>query len=400
MNNLRTETVKINSLSLDPTNARRHDAKNLAAIAGSLKLFGQRKPIVVTGANIVVAGNGTLEAAKSLGWEEIAIVRTPIDWTPEQVKAYALADNRTAELAEWDAKVLADQLVELDAVGWDVAEFGFEPIEPPVNLEDDEPLSFEQINSRVKKNQLWQLGNHLLFCGDSTIENSYKKLLNEEVDLLITDPPYGVSYASKNDFLNNFDKGNRNQTPIENDHLDEKQVFNLWKSSFSLAEKNMKSGASYYITGPQGELISFLMTTIKESNLLLKHMLIWVKNNHVLGRSDYHYKHEPILYGWKKGSHKFYGGSSQFSVWNINKPLSSKEHPTMKPVELYVKAIENSSKKNDIVLDIFAGSGTLVLAAERTNRRARMIEFEEKYCDLIISRWEKETGLEAELLES
>jgi ParB-like chromosome segregation protein Spo0J len=168
MNNLRTETIKINSLSLDPTNARRHDAKNLAAIAGSLKLFGQRKPIVVTGANIVVAGNGTLEAAKSLGWEEITIVRTPIDWTPEQVKAYALADNRTAELAEWDAKVLADQLIELDAVGWDVAEFGFEPIEPPSESDDDEPLSFDEVQPRVKLGELWKLGNHRLLCGDST----------------------------------------------------------------------------------------------------------------------------------------------------------------------------------------------------------------------------------------
>lgn len=164
MSHLRTETIKISKLQLDPTNARKHSDKNLEAIASSLKLFGQRKPIVITGANIVVAGNGTLEAAKSLGWEEIAIVRTPIDWTSEQVKAYALADNRTAELAEWDSKVLADQLLELDAVGWDVKEFGFEPLEPPTDPEflpvQEEQPRLDQRNSILcpKCSFEWRVG--------------------------------------------------------------------------------------------------------------------------------------------------------------------------------------------------------------------------------------------------
>ena len=199
MNQLRLETVLISSLSLDPSNARKHDAKNLASIAGSLKLFGQRKPIVVTAGNVVVAGNGTLEAAKSLGWSEIDVVRIPIDWTPEMVKAYALADNRTAELAEWDAKVLADQLVELDAVGWDVSEFGFEPINPTGDLDDDNPLSFDEDKTPITKlGDVWQLGNHRLLCGDSTDEKNILKLVgNQSIDMVFTDPPYGIAHSGK-----------------------------------------------------------------------------------------------------------------------------------------------------------------------------------------------------------
>jgi hypothetical protein len=196
MSNLRIESVLISSLSFDTTNARRHDAKNLASIEGSLRLFGQRKPIVVTGANVVVAGNGTLEAAKSLGWSEISVVRIPNDWTAEQVKAYALADNRTAELAEWDAKVLADQLIELDAVGWDVAEFGFEPIEPLVDS-DDEPLDFSSENKRSQLGDIWVVGNHRIACGDSTDIELLDRLLDGNVpDLIFCDPPYGIKYKA------------------------------------------------------------------------------------------------------------------------------------------------------------------------------------------------------------
>lgn len=170
MNSLRIESVNISSLVLDPTNARKHNPANLKAISGSLKLFGQRKPLVVTGANIVVAGNGTLEAAKALGWSEIAIVRTPIDWTHEQVKAYALADNRTAEMAEWDAEILKDQMLELDAVGWDISEFGFEPLEPPTESDwsgaldslGGEKQPIQQMTFTLHDTQIEELKNALI----------------------------------------------------------------------------------------------------------------------------------------------------------------------------------------------------------------------------------------------
>ena len=187
MSKLEIENVQIETLTFDPSNARKHDDKNIEAIAGSLKLFGQRKPIVVTPGNIVVAGNGTLQAAKNLGWTEITIARTPRGWTWEQIKAFALADNRTAELAEWDSAVLADQLLELDAVGWDLAEFGFEPLEPPASPEENnDPLIFEPPSDPITKTgDIWKLGNHLLLCGDVLDENAIKRIFTEPIRLVV-----------------------------------------------------------------------------------------------------------------------------------------------------------------------------------------------------------------------
>jgi site-specific DNA-methyltransferase (adenine-specific) len=212
MSNLRIENISIASLACDSGNARKHDQKNLDAIESSLRLFGQRKPIVVTGANIVVAGNGTLEAAKNMGWEKIDVVRIPSDWTPEQVKAYALADNRTAELAEWDSSILAQQLLELDAVGWDLKELGFETLEPPTDIEilEQDEIPELPINPVSKLGDVWQLGRHRLMCGDSTKEKDVAKLMNDEVaDLVVTDPPYNVAIENsagltiKNDDMEN-----------------------------------------------------------------------------------------------------------------------------------------------------------------------------------------------------
>ena len=278
MNKLRLETVLISSLSLDPTNARRHDSKNLASIEGSLRLFGQRKPIVVTGANVVVAGNGTLEAAKSLGWSEIDVVRIPADWSAEQVKAYALADNRTAELAEWDAKVLADQLIELDAVGWDISEFGFDALEPPVNLDDDEPLSFDDVESKVKLGELWQLGNHRLLCGDSTDEKSVAYLMNGELaDMVFTDPPYGVNYdgghatEKRRDKLKNDDDVNMYDLPIKN------------------AFKFSKNNAALYLWFAD-RFTDDVVTGLINAGWKVRNWIIWNKNMAQFGAIGAQYK--------------------------------------------------------------------------------------------------------------
>jgi len=401
MTELRIETVNISSLTPDPANARKHDGKNLNAIASSLEKFGQRKPIVVTPDSIVVAGNGTLEAAKTLGWTEIAIARTPIGWTWDQIKAFALADNRTAELAEWDDKVLADQLLELDANGWELEELGFSSLDPyPTENEDEYPLAFETpVQPITKLGDIWKLGEHLLLCGDVLDQQSMARLFKEPIRLLVTDPPYGVDYSGKNDFLNNHGKGNANQKDIANDSQTTEQMYEFWKASFTNIRRFMDSGASYYVTGPQGELGLPLMQAIKDSDFLLKHQIVWVKNNHVLGRSDYHYKHEPIFYGWVKGGHKFYGGTSKFSVWNFNKPMKSDLHPTMKPVAIYEEAINNSSAKGEIVADIFTGSGTMIIAAEQTGRIARCMELDPAYCDVIVKRWENLTGKTAQLVK-
>ena len=383
MSNLRIENVSIASLSFDSTNARKHDAKNLRAIEGSLSKFGQRKPIVVTGGNVVVAGNGTLEAAKNLGWSQIDIVRIPFDWTPEMVKAYALADNRTAELAEWDAKILADQLIELDAEGWDVAEFGFEPINPPVDLDDDEPLSFDEVEPKVKLGELWQLGNHRLLCGDSTDEKSVAYLMNNELaDLVFTDPPYNTRMAQG--------RTSSNWDIINNDNLTDKD-FEKFCSSFisNLYKFSKTDGHKYICMGWSAYHIIFPLLP------KVKNCIVWVKNNFGLGHG-YRPQHEFIL---------FDGGNidanDQSNVWYCKKDNASDyRHPTQKPIELSGIAIKNSSKTNEIVLDIFGGSGSTLIACEKLNRKCRMIELDPKYCDVIIDRWERLTGKTAERLES
>ena len=230
-------------------------------------------------------------------------------------------------------------------------------------------------------------------CGDSTSAEDVARLMGgEKADMVFTDPPYNVNYADKNSFLNEADKGNRIQEDIENDHYsdDNECGEKLWKPAFSNCYENAKDKCSIYVTMPQGGThMMMMMMMIKESGWQVKHELIWVKNNHVLGRVDYYYKHEPILYGWKKG-HKWYGkGKFDKSVWEIDKPLKSDLHPTMKPIELIENALLNSSNKNDLILDLFGGSGSTLIASEKNGRKARLMEIEPKYCDVIRRRYTK-----------
>jgi site-specific DNA-methyltransferase (adenine-specific) len=390
MTNLRIENVNISALSFDPTNARKHDKKNLDAIAGSLKLFGQRKPIVVTGANVIVAGNGTVEAAKSLGWTEVSIVRIPIEWTAEQVKAYALADNRTAELAEWDAKTLADQLIELDSVGWDVAEFGFEPISPIGDVVDDEPLSFDAVETRCQKGDVWLLGEHKLICGDSLDLSVMDKLMqNEKADIVWTDPPYGVDYVGKT----------KDALKIENDNVTFDQLETFLRDAFKNIYQATRPGACWYVAAPSGNLFLAFAKPLSELEVW-RHTLVWVKDTLVMGRADYHYRHESIFYGWTPGAaHQEPPDRKQDTVWEIPRPKANREHPTMKPIELIAKSLKNSAKVHQIVLDSFGGSGSTLIAAEQLKMKARIIELDPKYCDVIIDRWERLTGKTAERLE-
>lgn len=390
MNQLKTETVKISSLQLDPNNARKHSGQNLDAITGSLNLFGQRKPIVITDANIIVAGNGTLEAAKSLGWTEISIVRTPTDWTAEQIKAYALADNRTAEMAEWDSKILAEQLLELDAVGWDVAEFGFEPLHPPLDPVEDGPLSFDEVATRCQMGDVWILGEHKLICGDSLEVSVMDKLLGaDKADIVWTDPPYGVDYVGKT----------KDALKIQNDNMNFNQLEDFLRQAFNNIYQATKPGACWYVAAPSGDLFLAFAKPLKELEVW-RHTLVWVKDTLVMGRADYHYRHESLLYGWTPGAaHQEPPDRKQDTVWEIARPKASKEHPTMKPIELIARALKNSSKPKQIVLDSFGGSGSTLIAAEQLKMKARIIEIDPKYCDVIIDRWERLTGSTASRLE-
>jgi site-specific DNA-methyltransferase (adenine-specific) len=388
MTSLKLETISIDSLTLDPHNARLHDGRNIKAIAGSLTQFGQRKPIVVSGNNVIVAGNGTVAAAKSLGWSEVQIVRVPADWTAEQITAYALADNRTAELAEWDSKILADQLLELDAVGWDIAEFGFEQLNPVLNLDDDEPLSFDDVESKVKLGELWQLGNHRLLCGDSTDEKSVAYLMNGELaDMVFTDPPYGVNYDGghatdmRREKLINDDKIDMYDLPLRNAYLFSKDnaALYLWFSD---------SFAKTVVSG------------VEKHNWKIRNWIFWNKNVAQFGAigAQYKMKHEPCIYAFKKGhTVNWSGPSNEVTVWDVKRDHKNEFHPTQKPVELAERAIRNHTVEN--VLDLFGGSGSTLIATHANHKKAFVMELDPKYCDVIIERWERLTGLTATRLE-
>ena len=271
--------------------------------------------------------------------------------------------------------------------------------EPTETEGDDEaPEVDEKEKPNSERGCMYELGNSILMCGDSTSAEDVARLMGgEKADMVFTDPPYNVNYADKNTFLNEADKGNCIQEDIENDHYSDDMECGekLWKPAFSNCYENAKDKCSIYVTMPQGGAHMMMMMMIKESGWQVKHELIWVKNNHVLGRVDYYYKHEPILYGWKK-THKWVGkGKFDKSVWEIDKPLKSDLHPTMKPIELIENALLNSSNKNDLILDLFGGSGSTLIASEKNGRKARLMEIDPKYCDVIRKRytkWAKENG--------
>jgi len=382
------QKLSIAQLSLDPQNARKHSQRNLDAIAASLDKFGQRKPIVIH-KGVILAGNGTVEAAKSLGWTDIDAVEVPSEWDDETAKAFALADNRSAELAEWDESILAKQLLELDAGGWDINELGFElpqVVESETIDEDDIP---EVIDPVTKPGDVWKLGEHRLVCGDSTDVGTYDKLLGEEkVDLVWTDPPYGVSYVGKT----------KDALTIENDTLNLAELEEFLRSAFNAIFTATKPGACWYVAAPSGNIFQSFSIPLSELDVW-RHTLVWVKDTLVMGRADYHYKHESIFYGWTPGAaHQTPPDRKQDTVWEIPRPKANREHPTMKPIELIVRAINNSSRANDLVLDSFGGSGSTLIACEQTHRKARLIELDPKYCDVIVKRWETITGQKAELL--
>lgn len=380
---MKLETMKLTKLVSDPNNARKHDDKNLEAIKGSLTQFGQRKPIVIGAGNVVIAGNGTLAAAKSLGWSEIEVVRVPEDWTPDQAKAFALADNRTAELAEWDEQVLAAQVLELSEAGFAVAEFGFEAIEPPVDLEsisedDAPPLPDEPVS---KVGDIYQLGNHRVMCGDSTDIASVQRLMDgTKASLVFTDPPYGVEYQS------NMRTKSDKFAVLQNDDkfLDVTPVIDEFSTGWVFIWTSWKVQTTW---------IDMFSAYGYPTNIV-----IWHKHGGGIGdlkktfSSDYE-----VALVWHRGAELT--GKRIGSVWTINKDgATTYLHPTQKPVALGAEAIDKTTNAGATVLDLFGGSGSTLIACEQTNRTARIMELDPKYVDVIIKRWENLTGQKAELV--
>lgn len=302
--------------------------------------------------------------------------------------------------------------LELDGLDFEGYDFGFGEIdglelgaeEPQEIIEDDynEELPKEP---KSKLGDIYQLGRHRLMCGDSTNADNMAALMGDNrADMVFTDPPYNVAIGSKNAFLNSVQKAGRCTEDIANDKgmTDEEIGEKLWKPAFINMRDFSKDCCSLYVTMPQGGTHMMMMMMMARAAWQVKHELMWLKNSPTfsMGRLDYDYQHEPILYGWNK-SHVFYGkGEQNKSVWKFDKPRKCDLHPTMKPIPLVVNALLNSSKENDIILDAFGGSGTTLIACEQTNRNARLMEFDAKYVDVIIDRWEKFTGEKAVLLNA
>lgn len=399
---MQVEVLPIADFTADPENARVHDERNLKAIARSLEAFGQQKPIVVDRDGIIVAGNGTVAAASSLGWTEIAVVRTGLD--RDEARAYAIADNRTAELATWDEERLALTLGELDvdlagAVGFSEEELG--AMLEPFGLEDEvqeEPTPEPPTDPITKPGDLWLLGDHRLLCGDSTKAEDVERLMGgAKADLWLTDPPYGVAYESAGR------RGKDNQhDEIENDSKPLDQMAKFWEQAARLAYLSCSGSSSYYWFACQGgdQMMMMMMMSISRAKWRVRHELIWVKDQMVFGRCDYHYKHEPILYGWKQdGTHKWNADRKQVSVLEFARPKRSDEHPTMKPVALVAYLLGNNTTSGESVLDTFCGSGTTLIAAEQLGRKCYGMELKPAYCDVIVQRWENLTGQKAQMAE-
>jgi len=392
--------IDIDSVKEDPKNARKHDSANITAIKQSLSTYGQRKPIVVNSeTGIIEAGNGLWKAAKTLGWSQIAVVKVKDD--PQSATGFAIMDNQSALLAEWDTPVLKELLYALEKSDFDMGATGFKDKDLEELLADLRPSQTGAIDDdAVPENaaavceygDLWQLGEHRLLCGDSTDVENYKKLMGgAKCQMVFTDPPYGVAYGSPN----GGDWAKRHK-PIANDSLSEDEMLKFWTSVFTLVAGVVDGDV--YVCGPSGPLNAFLAQAMTLSGFQQRQSLVWVKNNFVLGRGHYHYRHENIWYGWMEKS-SWNGSKDQSSVWEVPRPLVSKEHPTMKPVALIEKALCNSSVRDDIVLDAFGGSGSTLIGCEKMGRKCYMLELDAHYCDVIINRWEKYSGRKAEKIE-
>lgn len=413
-------------------NNPRKNEDAVPAVAKSIEEYGFNQPIVVDGNGVVVVGHTRLKAAKLLGLDKVPVYVAK-NLTEQQAAEYRLVDNKTSELSSWDEEKLLAELKSLDEAGSDMLSFGFDDIDDDMpyrydpeipDVEEPSMPAPEDVETRCKPGDLWQLGDHRLVCGDSCDISTYDKLMRGEVaDLLLTDPPYNVSYVG----------GTEKKLTIDNDSFASEEDFRDFLSSFmNCANTVLKPGGVEYVWYAES-MSKSVFDAFRLSGVKPREVLIWVKNSLVLGHCDYQLKHEACVYAWKDGAaHTFTGSRKMVSVLekapkddseldsmgreqalsliremlsldttilSFPKPTANREHPTMKPVALFAKLVRNSSLKGEVVLDPFAGSGTTVLACEETGRKARVIELSPRYCDVVLKRWELQTGKQAVLLE-
>ncbi len=378
-------------------NNPRNNDNAVEYVARSIKDFGFKMPIIIDKNNVIVAGHTRYKAAKELNLTEVPCIVAD-DLTDEQIKAFRLVDNKSAELAEWNLELLNIELENIHDIDMNLYNFELSELLDNV-IEDDYEIELPE-EPKTKHGDIYKLGNHYLMCGDSTKESDVAKLMNNnKADLFLTDPPYNVALGNHDTPETARQRHRRTDgLIIMNDKMSDNDFLDFLTKCFSIAKDNMKDGASFYIWHADNESLTFRQA-LKNSGLELRQTLIWNKNAITLGRQDYQWKHEPCLYGWKDGaSHSWFSDRSQPTVLDFKKPSKSEDHPTMKPIELFAYQIKNSSKVNDIVLDTFGGSGTSIIACEQLNRICFTMELDPRYCDVIVDRWETFTNQKAELI--
>lgn len=393
----------VKNLKSHPKNRNKHPEDQLRRLAEILKYQGWRYPIKVSKrSGFVTSGHGRIEAAKINGWKEVPVNFQEYE-SEDQEYADLQADNAIASWAELDLAGINMDMADLgpdfniDMLG--IKDFFIEPAEK-FEAQSDEDEIPEIVEPKTKLGDIYQLGRHRLMCGDSTSINDVESLMDgKKADLWIADPPFGVSYMEKNAATNGGVVRNQIGKEIKSDTKTVEELCPFWRDTAVNAYLVTTDQASNYWCACQGSDKMMMMMMMDEAGWNIRHELIWVKQQFVLGRSDYHYRHEPIIYGWKKkGTHNWYADRKQDSVFEIDRPHKSDLHPTTKPVELFEKFISNSTKPGDLIFESFGGSGTTLIASEKLNRKSNSMELDPKYCDVIVARWEKYTGKKAELL--
>jgi DNA modification methylase len=376
------QSRNISEIKANPKNPRIIRDEKFAKLVQSIKDFPQmlqKRPLVcftdTDGKFVVLGGNMRLKAAQESGMKTLPIILAD-DWTEEQKAEFLIKDN--VGFGEWDWEQLANEwdVQQLEDWGLDVPDFQGEELEAQ---EDDYEIP-EEIKTDIVLGDLFEIGEHRLLCGDSTQTDTFEKLMQGELaDMVVTDPPYNVAYEG----------GTKEKLTIENDSMSNDDFYKFLYDFYTALSTAVKKGGAIYVWHASSEIINFAKAMV-DSGWLLKQQLIWVKSSMVMGRQDYQWKHEPCLYGWLKGdSHKWYSDRKQTTVIEWDKPQRNGEHPTMKPIGLFSYQIENSSKIGDIVIDAFGGSGTTMVACEQIKRKARIIEYDPKYCQVIVDRMRK-----------
>lgn len=371
------------------------------AVANSIRDFGFRAPIIVDRDHTIIAGHTRYKAAKKLKLKAVPVVVAD-DMTPEQVEAYRIADNSAGSASEWDFDLLADVLQGID---YDMADYGLdllsfeeegEDVDPSEVIEDEPPEPDFEKETTVKQGEVWKLGEHILMCGDSTSTEDVSKLMcGNLAEMVFTDPPWNVNYGDPEHNYN--PKWRMGDRQILNDSMTTEDFKEFMGSTFEAMKTAIVGGAMVYVVMSAQEWGN-LMLELKDKGMHWSSTVIWSKDTAVLSRKDYNTQYEPIWYGWEGSTPRIcpVEDHTQTDVWAIKRPKRSDEHPTMKPVELVARALTNSSKKGNTVLDLFGGSGTTLIACEQTGRKCRMMELDPHYCDVIIERWENLTGGKAE----